>query len=42
MTTKTYEVLDQEWIILIKEAKQLGLSVKDVKDYLNLHSIKQS
>ncbi|SFP59231.1 anti-repressor SinI family protein [Salibacterium halotolerans] len=27
--------LDQEWVILIKEAKQAGLSVEEVKAFLN-------
>ncbi|WP_394555766.1 SinR repressor domain-containing protein dimerization (plasmid) [Priestia aryabhattai] len=28
------EKLDQEWIILIREAREIGLSVKEVKEFL--------
>ncbi|MCT1904344.1 anti-repressor SinI family protein [Oceanobacillus sojae] len=28
-------VLDQEWITLIKEAKKLGLSLDEVRQFLN-------
>ncbi len=28
-------VLDQEWITLIKEAKNLGLSLDEVRQFLN-------
>jgi len=27
--------VDQEWIIIIQKAKELGLSVKEVKAFLN-------
>ncbi|NEY99385.1 anti-repressor SinI family protein [Heyndrickxia shackletonii] len=26
--------LDQEWLLLILEAKQLGLTVEDIREYL--------
>lgn len=29
------EKLDQEWIILIQEAKEIGLSVEEVKEFLD-------
>ncbi|WP_084309285.1 anti-repressor SinI family protein [Alkalihalobacterium bogoriense] len=41
MEMKTFEVLDQEWITLIHEAKQLGLTIRDIKEYLSLHSTEQ-
>ncbi|MGG0554901.1 anti-repressor SinI family protein [Priestia aryabhattai] len=28
------EGLDQEWVKLIREAKELGISVRDVKEFL--------
>nr|WP_130859514.1 anti-repressor SinI family protein [Gracilibacillus phocaeensis] len=34
-------LLDHEWIGLIKEAKKQGLSLKDVRQFLN-HANKQS
>ncbi|MCP1452405.1 anti-repressor SinI family protein [Priestia megaterium] len=34
--------LDQEWIILIQEAKETGLSVKEVKAFLDSEQNKPS
>ncbi|MEH6853937.1 anti-repressor SinI family protein [Priestia megaterium] len=28
------EELDQEWVKLIREAKELGISVQDIKEFL--------
>nr|WP_279325956.1 anti-repressor SinI family protein [Bacillus sp. FJAT-47783] len=32
----TYERLDQEWVRLIKEAKELGLTIEDIQHFLHL------
>jgi DNA-binding transcriptional MerR regulator len=32
--------IDQEWMTLILEAKEMGLSISDVRDFLNLEVIK--
>ncbi|WP_311315632.1 anti-repressor SinI family protein [Neobacillus niacini] len=29
------EIIDNEWLALILEAKELGLSVEEVRDFLN-------
>ncbi|WP_209122893.1 anti-repressor SinI family protein [Alkalihalobacillus sp. BA299] len=34
MNTKTCEVLDKEWTALMVEAKNLGLTIEEVKKYL--------
>ncbi|MFN2744699.1 MULTISPECIES: anti-repressor SinI family protein [Bacillus] len=34
MNTQTKHKLDKDWVILMKEAKKLGLHVEDVKDFL--------
>lgn len=35
MNTKTCEILDQEWTALIVEAKKLGFTIEEIKEYLN-------
>ncbi|WP_081825381.1 anti-repressor SinI family protein [Bacillus sp. UNC41MFS5] len=34
ITESKVEVIDQEWIALILEAKDLGLSIEAVRDFL--------
>jgi hypothetical protein len=34
ITESKVEVIDQEWMALILEAKELGLSVEAVRDFL--------
>ncbi len=34
MGIHTEEMLDQEWVELIKEAKELGLGIKEIKAFL--------
>ncbi|MBV7506361.1 anti-repressor SinI family protein [Bacillus sp. sid0103] len=34
MTESKVDVIDQEWIALILEAKDLGLSIEAVRDFL--------
>ncbi|TWI58119.1 anti-repressor SinI family protein [Halalkalibacter nanhaiisediminis] len=34
------EKLDYEWVNLILEAKQLGLTIEDIKDYFELGKLK--
>jgi len=34
ITKNEFEVIDQEWIALILEAKDLGLSIEAVRDFL--------
>ncbi|WP_078428926.1 anti-repressor SinI family protein [Alkalihalobacterium alkalinitrilicum] len=34
MNTKTHEVLDNEWTALMREAKDLGITIEEVKEYL--------
>ncbi|QNG59441.1 anti-repressor SinI family protein [Bacillus sp. PAMC26568] len=29
--------LDQEWLQLISQAKELGITIEDVKEFLNNH-----
>ncbi|WP_313958727.1 anti-repressor SinI family protein [Bacillus sp. X1(2014)] len=33
----TEEELDKEWLKLIGEAKKLGLSIGEIRDFLNLY-----
>ncbi|MFJ7725002.1 anti-repressor SinI family protein [Neobacillus sp. NPDC097160] len=35
ITERDVDVIDQEWMALIFEAKELGLSIEDVRDFLN-------
>ncbi|MBO0960673.1 anti-repressor SinI family protein [Neobacillus sp. MM2021_6] len=35
ITESEVDVIDQEWMALILEAKDLGLSIEDVRDFLN-------
>lgn len=37
ITEKEVEVIDQEWMTLILEAKELGLSIEEVRDFFNHH-----
>ncbi|MCM3569200.1 anti-repressor SinI family protein [Neobacillus mesonae] len=32
---KTVEVLDEEWVALINEAKNLGLTIEEIKSFLH-------
>ncbi|WP_257984303.1 anti-repressor SinI family protein [Neobacillus cucumis] len=34
ITVKDVDVIDQEWQELILEARKLGLSIEDVRDFL--------
>ena len=42
ITERAVDVIDQEWMALILEAKDLGLSIEDVRDFLNRDSQKES
>ncbi|WHY87455.1 anti-repressor SinI family protein [Neobacillus novalis] len=35
ITEKEVDVIDQEWMTLILEAKELGLSIEEVRDFFN-------
>ena len=35
ITESEANVIDQEWMALILEAKELGLSIEDVRDFIN-------
>ncbi|MEB1808113.1 MAG: anti-repressor SinI family protein [Bacillaceae bacterium] len=35
MDTKTCEILDKEWTALMVEAKKLGFTIEEIKEYLN-------
>ena len=37
ITEKEVDVIDQEWMTLILEAKELGLSIEEVRDFFNQH-----
>ncbi len=30
-------VLDKEWVSLVKQAKELGLSIQDIRNFLSKH-----
>jgi len=34
ITEREVDAIDQEWMALILEAKELGLSIKDIRDFL--------
>ncbi|WP_074432762.1 anti-repressor SinI family protein [Neobacillus jeddahensis] len=34
ITERDVEVIDQDWMALIVEAKELGLTIEDVRDFL--------
>ncbi|ATH93662.1 antirepressor [Bacillus glycinifermentans] len=38
MNTQTKHKLDKDWVILMKEAKNLGLDIEDVKKFLSSQS----
>jgi hypothetical protein len=38
ITERNVDVIDQEWIALIIEARQLGLSIEDVRNFLTRDS----
>ncbi|MGO4888325.1 anti-repressor SinI family protein [Anaerobacillus sp. MEB173] len=38
METKLDEKLDQEWLTLIYQAKALGLTIEEVREFLNGNS----
>ncbi|MDE5413774.1 anti-repressor SinI family protein [Alkalihalobacterium chitinilyticum] len=33
MDTKTCEVLDKEWTVLMEEAKKLGLTIEEIREF---------
>ncbi|MDR4949063.1 anti-repressor SinI family protein [Neobacillus cucumis] len=35
-TEETEKELDQEWLALIAEAKQLGLTINEIRDFLKI------
>ncbi|MPQ23720.1 anti-repressor SinI family protein [Bacillus paralicheniformis] len=39
MNTQTKHKLDKDWVILMKEAKRLGLQIEDVKEFLRSQPI---
>ena len=41
MNTQTKHKLDKDWVILMKEAKNLGLHIEDVKKFLRTQSKKK-
>ncbi|MDA1476781.1 anti-repressor SinI family protein [Bacillus changyiensis] len=38
MNTQTKHKLDEDWLIMMKEAKNLGLHIEDVKKFLRTQS----
>ncbi|NPC94554.1 DNA-binding anti-repressor SinI [Bacillus sp. WMMC1349] len=38
MNTQTKHKLDEDWLIMMKEAKNLGLDIDDVKKFLRTQS----
>lgn len=36
-TSTKNDTLDHEWIDLILEAMEIGLSIQEIKDFLNIH-----
>lgn len=41
MNTQTKRKLDKDWVTLMKEAKNLGLHIEDVKKFLRTQSKKK-
>ncbi|MFZ7945797.1 MULTISPECIES: anti-repressor SinI family protein [Bacillaceae] len=39
ITNSEVNVIDQEWVALILEAKKLGISIEDVREFLNQDSL---
>jgi len=37
ITEKDVDVVDQEWMELISEAKKMGLTIEDVRNFLTDH-----
>jgi len=42
ITEKNVDVVDQEWMELILEARKLGLSIEDVRNFLTHDDLKSS
>ncbi|MGG1676319.1 anti-repressor SinI family protein [Neobacillus sp. NRS-1170] len=41
ITERKMDVIDEEWMGLILEAKELGLSLEEVREFLNQHQVKE-
>jgi len=41
ITNTEAEVIDEEWIALITQAKELGLSIKEIREYLYQSDVKE-
>jgi DNA-binding transcriptional MerR regulator len=42
ITEKELDVVDQEWMELILEARKIGLSIEDVRNFLTHDDLKSS
>jgi len=42
ITAKDVDVVDNEWKELILEARNLGLSIEDVRNFLTHHEVKST
>ncbi|MBT2659360.1 MULTISPECIES: anti-repressor SinI family protein [Bacillaceae] len=42
ITEKEMDVVDQEWMELILEARKIGLSIEDVRNFLTHDDLKSS
>ncbi|ULT57854.1 anti-repressor SinI family protein [Neobacillus drentensis] len=42
ITEKEMDVVDQEWMELILEARKIGLSIEDVRNFLTQDELKSS
>lgn len=42
ITEKEMDVVDQEWMELILEARKIGLSIEDVRNFLTPDDLKSS
>lgn len=40
-TGKDVGVIDEEWYALILEAKELGLSIDEIREFLNQNEVKE-
>ncbi|MDN3017628.1 anti-repressor SinI family protein [Paenibacillus sp. BSR1-1] len=41
ITERKLDVIDEEWLGLILEAKELGLSLEEVREFLNQSQVKE-
>ncbi|MGG3467806.1 anti-repressor SinI family protein [Neobacillus pocheonensis] len=41
ITERKMEVIDEEWLALIFEAKELGLSLDEVREFLNQNQLNE-